>query len=171
MIVGYEGTQRETDWQTVTLLNELSPLRPLGQHVVRNADAGPLWSALTEFAVPSEELLFEARLLPSSVEAFESLASTEFEIVARAGNGQVFGRVRGPTGHDPGLEDKASRLAAFAAESGGTFRLLHGGAGGRDFVRQSGLPEGAYALMSRLKATFDPGNLLNPLSDASLRLS
>ncbi|HET6324590.1 MAG TPA: FAD-binding oxidoreductase [Planctomycetaceae bacterium] len=49
VIVGYEGTQHETDWQTVTLLNEFAPSGPLGLHVLRNADAGPLWSALTEF--------------------------------------------------------------------------------------------------------------------------
>jgi len=47
LVVGFEGTQREADWQIVTVLNELAAFRPLGQHVLRNADASPLWSALT----------------------------------------------------------------------------------------------------------------------------
>jgi glycolate oxidase FAD binding subunit len=105
LIVGYEGTQHETDWQTVTLLNELAPSGPLGLHVLRNADAGPLWTALTEFgwvalaACPpvsspgpsndstggqaasatrsdeSEPLVFRVRLLPSKIAEFEGLAS------------------------------------------------------------------------------------------------
>ncbi len=132
IIVGYEGTQRETDWQTVTLLNELAAFRPLGQHVLRNADGGPLWSALTEFAVAGDEpLLFEARLLPSKISQFEEAASQlPIEIVARAGNGTLFGKLAGPITDQVGVDNKVAELATFVAQSRGTFAILRGSAAG-----------------------------------------
>ncbi len=94
LVVGYEGTQRETDWQIVTLLDELAVSRPLGLHVLRNADASPLWNALTEFAVPTDGLcVYEGWSLPSAITASEKVrerVNPAHEIVARAGNGTVF---------------------------------------------------------------------------------
>ncbi|HEV3303979.1 MAG TPA: FAD-binding oxidoreductase [Planctomycetaceae bacterium] len=170
LVVGYEGTQRETDWQTVTQLKELAAFRPLGLHVLRNADAGPLWSALTEFAVPGDELLFfESRLLPSKISQFEEAAAVlPIEIVARAGNGAVFGKVAGPTTDQATVDNKVAELATFVAQSRGTFRILRGSAaGGRVPVPE--WEAGAEKLMRRLKSTFDPANVLNPLADVAPR--
>jgi len=167
LIVGYEGTQRETDWQTVTLLNELAAFRPLGQHVLRNADGGPLWSALTEFAVAGDEpLLFEARLLPSKISQFEEAASQlPIEIVARAGNGTLFGKLAGPITDQVGVDNKVAELATFVAQSRGTFAILRGSAAGANRGSAPGHENGAEELMLRLKSAFDPENLLNPLAD------
>jgi glycolate oxidase FAD binding subunit len=167
LIVGFEGTQHETDWQTVTLLNELAAFRPLGQHVLRNADGGPLWSALTEFAVAGDEpLLFEARLLPSKIRQFEEAASVlPIEIVARAGNGTLFGKLAGPITDQVGVDNKVAELATLFAQSRGTFAILRGSPTRTKRASASGWEEGPSALVRRLKSAFDPENLLNPLAD------
>jgi glycolate oxidase FAD binding subunit len=167
LIVGFEGTQHETDWQTVTLLNELATFRPLGLHVLRNADGGPLWSALTEFAVPGDELLFfEARLLPSNISQFETATSQlPIEIVARAGNGTLLGKLAGPITDQAGVDNKVAELATFVAQSRGTFAILRGSPGGANRASAPRREEGAGELMRRLKSAFDPENLLNPLAD------
>jgi glycolate oxidase FAD binding subunit len=169
LIVGYEGTQRETDWQTATVRDELTPFRPRGLQVLRSADAGPLWAGLTEFAVPGDEpLTLAAQLLPSHIAEFEALASTlPFAIVARAGNGDVFGKAAGPgpAGDAAAVEATVARLATFAAESGGTFRILRSSADGGNRVSAPGPAKGTQGLMRQLKAAFDPENLLNPLTD------
>ncbi|HEV8070207.1 MAG TPA: FAD-binding oxidoreductase [Planctomycetaceae bacterium] len=167
LIVGFEGTQHETDWQTVTLLNELAAFRPLGLHVLRNADGGPLWSALTEFAVPGNEpLFFEARLLPSKISQFEEAASKlPIEMVARAGNGTLFGKLAGPITDQAGVDNKVAELATFVAQSRGTFAILRGSPGGANRASAPGRDEGSAGLMRRLKSAFDPENLLNPLAN------
>jgi glycolate oxidase FAD binding subunit len=165
LIVGYEGTQRETDWQTVTLLNELVPFRPLGLHVLRNADAGPLWAALTEFPVRrTESLVFEAHLLPSKIAEFEAAtAILPLQLVARAGNGTIYGKLAAPPSEvEPGtLHTLLPRLSSLAFASQGAFEILHGDPTLGIKVSNAGLAEGARALMQRLKASFDPENLLN----------
>jgi len=167
LIVGFEGTQHETDWQTVTLLNELAAFRPLGLHVNRNVDGGPLWSALTEFAVPGDEFLFfEARLLPSKISQFEEAASVlPIEIVARAGNGTLFGKLAGPIADRAEVDNKVAELATFIAQSRGTFAILRGSPAGAHQAPAPPRETGAAALMRRLKSAFDPENLLNPLAN------
>jgi glycolate oxidase FAD binding subunit len=167
LIVGYEGTQRETDWQIVTLLNELAPFRPLGLHVLRNADGGPLWSALTEFAVAGDvPLFFEARLLPSKISQFEEAASVlPIEIITRAGNGTLFGKLAGPITDVAAVDNKVAELATLFAQFRGTFAILRGSPTGTKRASASGWEEGAAELMRRLKSAFDPENLLNPLAD------
>jgi glycolate oxidase FAD binding subunit len=166
LVVGSEGTQHETDWQTVTLLNELAAFRPLGLHVLRNADGGPLWSALTEFAVPGDELLFfESRLLPSKISQFEEAASKlPIEMVARAGNGTLFGKLAGPITDQVAVDNKVAELATFVAQSRGTFAILRASPAGGSRAPAAGREKGAEELMRRLKSAFDPENLLNPLA-------
>ncbi len=123
LIVGYEGTQHETDWQTVTLLNELAPSHPLGLHVLRNADAAPLWSALTEFPIDANERpALRVWVLPSKIAEYEGLASTlPVEIIARAGNGELVAKCIEPIADETVAEQKMARLAVFAERTGGTF--------------------------------------------------
>jgi glycolate oxidase FAD binding subunit len=143
VIVGYEGTQRETDWQIVTLLNELAAFRPLGLHVLRNADAGRLWLALTEFPIAGEgPLAFQAQVLPSKIVELEALAmDLPIEVVARAGNGAVFGKFAGPIA-DAAAVETFMRVAASADHKSSE----------------------TEALGQRLKAAFDPEGLFQTLS-------
>jgi glycolate oxidase FAD binding subunit len=164
VMVGYEGTQQETDWQIVTLLNELTAFRPLGQHVLRNADAVPLWSALTEFPVRNDDwLAFHASVLPSKCVELEVAASTlPVEILARAGNGEIFGNLSPPFPDAEAIRTFMKRLSAFVGDSRGTLRILRGDRDG-----QIGLPTsesaGVRDLTARIKAAFDPQMLLNPI--------
>jgi glycolate oxidase FAD binding subunit len=170
LIVGFEGTQRETDWQIVTLFNEFAALRPLGQHVVRNADAAPLWSALTELSVSHGDWpVFEAQMLPSKIVEFERAAATlPVEIAARAGNGRVFAKRAGidaVSSKNAHLDaDVFARLSAIAGEQCGAFGISRGERGsGLDWA-DSRRGEKSRELMGRLKAAFDPANLLPPIS-------
>jgi glycolate oxidase FAD binding subunit len=189
LIVGYEGTQRETDWQIVTLLNELALSRPLGLHMLRNADATPLWNALTEFAVPTGDLpAFEVQLLPSKIAGFETGCDDltfplPVELVARAGNGTVFGRLAerpaagpavteqtgslqavGQVAVDPRVVDSLlEEVAALATGAGGTLRLVRGKPAVSEDPPQSARAGNVRQLAQRLKAAFDPANLLPSL--------
>jgi glycolate oxidase FAD binding subunit len=178
LIVGYEGTQRETDWQIVTLLNEMATFRPLGLHVLRNADAGPLWAALIEFPIRGDEAqALKAQVSPSKIVELEALAlDLPIEVMARAGNGEVFGKLKGPmrlaftaleakTGDNflRAAKDHMRRLFAQVDECGGSLPTSQGNHTGmvHSLSRES---TGAPTLMRRLKTTFDPENLLNPLA-------
>jgi glycolate oxidase FAD binding subunit len=180
LIVGYEGTQHETDWQIVTLLNELAAFRPLGQHVLRNADAGPLWSALTEFPIRGDEVqAFKAQVLPSKIVELEALAlDLPIEVMARAGNGEVFGKLKGPmrdliialerkTGDRflSAAKDHNRRLFEQVEECGGSLQYNHTGMV-HSLKRES---TGAPTRMRRLKAALDPDELLNPFSNVRAR--
>jgi glycolate oxidase FAD binding subunit len=186
LVVGYEGTQRETDWQIVTLLDELAVSRPLGLHALRNADAAPLWNAFTEFAVPTGDLpAFEVRLLPSKIAAFETgcddlISPLPVELVARAANGSVFGRlterpaagsaVTHPSGGpqavgqaavDPRVIDSLlEEVAALATGAGGTLRVVHGKSRVTQDPPHSARTGNVRQLTQQLKAAFDPANLL-----------
>jgi glycolate oxidase FAD binding subunit len=162
VIVGYEGTQHETDWQTVTLLNELAPSGPLGLHVLRNTDAGPLWTALTEFgwvalSDESESLVFRVRLLPSRIAEFEGLASTlPVEILARAGNGELVVKLIGPLGDVAVLVQQVARLAFFAQRGGGSFEIVRGSDALNNQLTISAPLTASVELMRRIKEALDP---------------
>ncbi len=189
LVVGYEGTQRETDWQIVTLLDELAVSRPLGLHVLRNADAVPLWNALTEFAVPTGDLpAFELQLLPSKIAAFETgcddlVSPLPVEVVARAANGAVFGRLTerptagpavtypsggpqavGQAAVDPRVIDsQLEEVAALVTGAGGTLRLSRGKSTVTEDPPHSARTGNVRQLTQKLKAAFDPANLLPSL--------
>jgi|HubBroStandDraft_6_1064221.scaffolds.fasta_scaffold47472_3 glycolate oxidase FAD binding subunit len=163
LVVGYEGTQHETDWQIVTLLNELVTFRPLGLHVLRNADAGPLWSALTDFAVVTNSIVYEIQILPSQVADLEECASgTPMGIVARAGNGQVFVTHPFPDEEGPHMS-YLGVIYRFLDECAGAVRP-HIGNAGWNVRRGRQEAMAARELDGRLKSAFDPENLLNPLA-------
>ena len=159
LIVGYEGTQHETDWQIVTLLKELTAFCPIGLHVLRNADAGPLWGALTNFGVMLNSLVYEAQVLPSQVAELEEYASeSPMAVVARAGNGQVF--VTHPFQDGEGSQTVfIGGISRYVDQRQGSLRLLVGN--GHSQASPNSGPTGlGQELSGRLKQTFDSQNLL-----------
>ena len=137
LVVGYEGTQRETDWQIVTLLDELAVSRPLGLHVLRNADAVPLWNALTEFAVPTGDLpAFELQLLPSKIAAFET--GCDDLTIPTAGRSRRTGRQRSCVWPTHRAADRRSRRHVSERRSASRWSGGRRSAGHRQPVGGSG---------------------------------
>ena len=95
LIVGYEGSARETDWQAETLQHKLGARGSKEVSVARDANADRLWTALTEFPVCMDEsLAFQASLLPSMVAQFAEQASRfGISLLSHAGNGTVIGKL------------------------------------------------------------------------------
>ncbi len=164
LIVGFEGPARETDWQTETLRHELGTRHPNEFSVVRGAEAGRLWTALTEFPVCTEEpLAFQANLLPSKVAQFEQQASRlGIATLSHAGDGTVIGKVVEAVGKSPRIADLLAPLAAVANQSGGSLVWLHGDPRWQGTSLVRGGSPGAWSLMRKLKQAFDAADLLNP---------
>ena len=157
--------------------------------MLRNADAAPLWNALTEFAVPTGDLpAFEVQLLPSKIAAFETgcddlNSPPPVELVARAATGAVFGRLAGrpaagsavthPSGGpqavgqaavDPRVVDSLFEgVAAIATRAGGALRLVRGKSAVSEDPPHSARTGNVRRLSQQLKAAFDPDNLLPSL--------
>src|SRR5439155_10414565 len=60
LCVGYEGVERETNWQIETLLAECRPFEPRSAQTLIGPAADPLWAALTDFSVVDSSLSFKA---------------------------------------------------------------------------------------------------------------
>jgi FAD/FMN-containing dehydrogenase len=161
LLVGFEGSTRETEWQAASWQKEVEVRHPKQQTVVQGAEAERLWRALSEFAVGTDnEIAFQTSLLPSKVAAFEAKAlRLGVATLAHSGDGIVIGKLsRSATGAASEVELCAS-LELGVQQSGGSFVPL-GGAAGRGPVPANSA--GARTLMRKLKQSFDPADLLNP---------
>jgi glycolate oxidase FAD binding subunit len=164
LIVGYEGSARETDWQSQTLQSELGVRRQKELSVVRDETTNRLWTALTEFPVCTDEALaFQANLLPSKVTQFEDQASRfGLATLCHAGDGTVIGKLAEGAENLPGTGDVLSPLSELACRCGGYLVLLRGDQRCRAALPVNERPAVAQSLTRKLKQTFDPEDLLNP---------
>jgi glycolate oxidase FAD binding subunit len=164
LIVGFEGSARETDWQAETLRCELGARRQKEMSVAPADAANRLWTALTEFPVYTDEALtFQASLLPSKVAQFEDQAS-RFGVatLSHAGNGTVIGKLAGDAGNLSGTGEILSPLSELASRCGGHLVLLRSDPRSQAALSVGESPAVAQALMRKLKQAFDPKDLLNP---------
>ena len=164
LLIGFEGSARETNWQTETLRHELEVHHAGEFSVVRGENAGRLWTALTEFAVCSEELLpFQANLLPSKVATFEERASRlGIATLSHAGDGTVVGKRAEAEREQPEAAELRAPLEVAASQCGGSFVPFHGDPRWQGTSPAHGGALGAWSLMQKLKQAFDPADLLNP---------
>jgi glycolate oxidase FAD binding subunit len=162
LLVGFEGSPRETQWQADTWQKELEPRHPQQQILIQAAEADRLWKALTEFAVGAgTEFAFQANLLPSKVAAFEADAARLGAVtLSHSGDGLVIGRLSDPQTGSANWATHWRSVEEAVHRSGGAFVPLCGGASCP--VPASANQSGAWALMRKLKHSFDPADLLNP---------
>ena len=160
LLVGFEGSQRETEWQAETWNKELAPRHPQQQTRIQGAEADRLCKALTEFAVDSE-FAFQANVLPSKVAALEAdVARLGAATLSHSGDGIVIGKLSDPQTGSANWATLWRSVEEAVHRSGGAFVPLCGGVSRP--VSDSANQSGAWALMRKLKQSFDPADLLNP---------
>ena len=164
LILGLEGSEREVEWQTQTLQHELSEGNPISVDPLSAEDRERLLSALTEFAVHSEEpLIFRASLPPSRTVRFLELgASAGIVMHAHAGNGIITGLLPDDVLTVDDADRILSPLMDFAGEHRGGLTILHCDESWKERLPVFGRDVAARRLMQRLKHAMDPHQLLNP---------
>ena len=161
LAVGFEDNAASVAWQLDRLAAELEGLRI---EVIRGAEAGPLWSALTDFqAAEVGPVGFVASLRPSSVVPFvRGLDPSRWAVQAHAGNGIVRGHALGA---DEGLEALApeiDRLRSEAGRDGGSLILPRCPTAWKERLRVWGDPRPDWGLAERVKRALDPKGVMNP---------
>lgn len=162
LLLGVEGSGRETDWQVQTLKDELA--EAAGLDVVRAEDAQRLLQALTEFPVGSEEpLTFRASLPPSrAIELLEQSRRAGVTACAHAGNGIVTGHLPDDVTAARRARDVLAPLAELARRARGSLVVVNCDDAWKSELPVFGDPPPAWDLMQRLKRQLDPLGLLNP---------
>jgi glycolate oxidase FAD binding subunit len=163
LVVGVEGSARQTDWQIETLQQELRRHDPREITAVTGAAAEPLRLALTEFQVCADEpVIFRANLLPSRTLAFAAQATAlGVALQAHVANGIVVGKLPDSAATPSQAEAIIQPLRQFAATAQGSLVLLECPPAWKQRLRVFGTPEPAWELMRRIKAALDPSDLLN----------
>lgn len=159
--VGLEGNAASVAWQVDALRPEIGPGR---LEVVRDAEALPAWSALTEFpAAEVGTLGVMANVRPSAVVTLAALLDTgPWAVQAHAGNGIVRGH---RLGDDVSLNEVApvvNDLRRAAVEAGGNLVLNRCPTPWKERLRIWGEPRGDWAVMAAIKRALDPGAVMNP---------
>ncbi len=164
LVIGVEGAQREVAWQIETLATETASTDSALARTFSGDDALPVWAALTDYQVATEEpAYFKANIPPSKVPAFVSEAmALGAAVQAHAGNGIV-------NGHLPDHVATAEQAAAvilplrrLAAEAHGNLVVTHCDEAWKSELHLFGNEEPATALMRSLKHKLDPDQLLSP---------
>jgi glycolate oxidase FAD binding subunit len=165
LLVGFEGSKAEVDWQIAQLCREwqaqgVSAISEYAADAVQG-----LWSQLTEFASRGEAgLVVKANLLPSATASFMQVCrelGPRVSLLAHAGNGIVLASF---TEFSPGDTSRwlLQRLQPAAVAASGN--LVVWSCAGGELTRQAiwGASRDDAEVMRAVKRQFDPRGLLNP---------
>jgi glycolate oxidase FAD binding subunit len=160
LAVGFEDNEASVAWKVDRLRGELGPAEVA---VLSDAEAGPLWSALTEFpALELGPVGFTANVRPSSVVGLvQDLDPARWAIQAHAGSGIVRGHHLGPVERDA-VAPELQRLRDRAVAGGGNLVLPRCPTDWKAALRVWGEPRPDWALAERVKQVFDPRGVMNP---------
>jgi glycolate oxidase FAD binding subunit len=164
LLVGFEGSHRETEWQAETWQAELAARSVKHVARVQGSDAERVWRALAEFPVGSERTpTFQANVLSSQVAAFQAEASRlGVATLAHAGDGIVIGRLAAAVTVSAASPENLATLWKAAGQNGTSIVPLTGDESRFPSLPMRGVSRGAWSLMQKLKQSFDPADLLNP---------
>jgi glycolate oxidase FAD binding subunit len=164
LVVGYEGSARETAWQIDTLKQEIGSFAPSEIIELRANDADVLRRALTAFSVQtSAPLTFRASVLPSgTIEFLHRADQLGVTALAHAGNGIVVGRLPDEAAEIEQAGEVLSSLRAAAHAHQGNVVVLHCDNSWKSRLSVFGDPPPSWPLMQKIKAELDPHNLLSP---------
>jgi glycolate oxidase FAD binding subunit len=164
LVIGLEGTARETAWQVESLKDELHRNQPGEIAVSEDESATRLLQALTEFPTASDApLTFQAGLLPSKTLQFiEQATSQNIAIQSHAGDGLVIGHLPDKASSIEQVAQLLKPLRELACSGRGNLVVLNCDADWAKDLPIMGEPEPGWPLMQQLKKSLDPHNILNP---------
>ena len=174
LFIGVAGIAEEVAYQRERLGQFVGQADGAVNASWQSTDEQALFLALRDFPVSGEAVLrCKASLVPTAVAAFCRQVEAEAQMrdlavdfLARAGNGIVYSRVRGPNTMDTVSSDTllsfvdwlritTKRLAGYVVVEGIDHSL-------KDRLDVWGHIGSAFPLMKKLKETLDPDELLNP---------
>jgi len=164
LLVGFEGSRRETDWQIGALKRELSIENPKDVATIDGAGAQRLWTALAEYQCCADDpLTFQAHLLPSRIIEFaERATQLGVAVQVHAGSGLVTGHLPDDAATVEKADEILGPLRRLAREGKGNLVVLNCEHAWKGRLPLFGEPEPSWPLMQRVKAALDPRDLLNP---------
>lgn len=126
LLVGYEGSARETNWQVEQLLNECRSFEPRLSASFGGAKADQVWEDLREFVIRTDgPVTFKASLPPSRTCEFLRLAmEVGISAQAHAGNGIVIGHLPRSVASSDQAQRLLKPLADLATANGGSLTIL-----------------------------------------------
>ncbi|MDA0833910.1 MAG: FAD-binding oxidoreductase [Planctomycetota bacterium] len=164
LALAIEGTQKETEWQSSVLKDELSFTGASAMYDIPGHHGESVWTALTDYPVVTDEpLTFRANMLPSRAAGFmERADATGISLLSHIGNGIVIGHF--PDDWISWEQSLAilNSLSHQAQENRGNFVILQCPDEWKRDLLLWGQPESGYQLMKKMKAAFDPEGVLNP---------
>jgi glycolate oxidase FAD binding subunit len=165
LLVGIEGTAREVEWQQETLRNELAGWGAAAVDVLNGTAAATLHQRLTEWphdAPPENGIVFKAGLPPGRTVEFANQARHRgVGVLARAGNGVVYGRLPEECLAPHRAAALLAPLLGVVADARGHLSLLRCPDGAKPHLPLWGAPHDSWLWMQRLKEKLDPNRLLN----------
>ncbi len=164
LCIAFEGTSRETTWQTETLLAECHEFEPRAVQAWSGVEADSLWSALTDFSISAESpVSFKANLLPSrTLEFLQRATEAGIAAQAHAANGIVIGHLPNDVVSAVQADAALRPLHELTRSCGGDLTVLRCREDG--ILRQLDAREAdsSGSWMRRLKQQLDPHNLFSP---------
>lgn len=172
LVVGFEGSAVEVEWMTGQLHDEWCELGI--EAPITIGEATDFWKKLVDFpavgnAKPADKdaapLVLKASLVPSGVTPFINALRTldpQVSIQSHAGNGIVIARLSAFPKEGLSRSLVGNLQPAAAAQHGSL--LILSNPSGSEMTHQSawGGLDAPFALMSAVKQSFDPKNILNP---------
>lgn len=165
LVIGFEGTAAEVEWQIEQLTREWREQRVSDVEVLREPSGAAAWQALVEFSGDgAAPLVMKASVPPSAV---ASLMQKFLEVdpgcslQAHAASGAIVARFAQFSTSETG-STIVQQLQPAAAAAGGSVVVWSCAAG--ELTRQAtwGAPPEAAAVMRSVKDQFDPKGLFNP---------
>ena len=162
--VVFEGSEAEVRWQVQTILAELKSVHPQNEVAWNSVDSSAVVSAMTEFtATPEDTFIAHLSVPPSQVTSIVSQLTLQgLMIQAHAGNGIIRGIL--PERHSTRdalpvywdkLRERVAAVEGSASLSGGPEQI-------RENAAVLGNRRGDWSIMSGIRKTLDPHELLNP---------
>ena len=164
LVVGFEGSESETNWQVDRLKQECEPFKPRSIDVVTSKEAENIWQSLTEYATWSDDpLTFQANLPPSkTIEFVAKAANLGVATQAHAGNGVIIGHLPDDASTLEACQRILDDLRGFARRYRGNLTILQCDAEWKKSLAVFGEAEDSWPLMRKVKQELDPHDILSP---------
>jgi len=164
LVIAYEGSARECDWQMTTVESELGPAGGGGLAKLADSQASALLQALTEFqAAGDDPVTFQASVPSSHVAGFVADASRlGVSAQAHAANGIIIGHLPDDCVTASAAKEILGPLRRSAESAGGSLVVWNCDDSWKPAINVFGSAQPARRWMREVKQSLDPHGVLSP---------